>query len=150
MRALADPAAPFTVVEFFSAHCPCQARHDARLAVLARRYGPLGVSFVAVDSEADASLERDRREAEQRGYTYPMLLDPEGSIARALHADYATYTVLLDARQQVLFHGGIDADRTQLHADATPYLSNALDDAVTGRPIRVPEAKTLGCSLLLR
>jgi hypothetical protein len=149
MRAVANPAARFTVVEFFSAHCPCQAVHDARLAVLARTYGPRGVTFVAVDSEADASLERDQREAEQRGYPYPILLDPEGSIARALHADYATYTVLLDARQQILFRGGIDGDRTHLHADATPYLKNALDDALAGRPIQVPEAKTLGCSLML-
>ncbi|HEY4156712.1 MAG TPA: hypothetical protein VGM29_01400, partial [Polyangiaceae bacterium] len=96
-RALIDPAARFTVIEFFSAHCPCQAVHDARLAALAKKYRASSVSFVAVDSEAGVNLVTDRAEALRRGYEYPILLDPHARAARALHADYATYTVVVDA-----------------------------------------------------
>lgn len=149
-RALVDPATRFTVVEFFSAHCPCQAKHDARLAALAEKYRPLGVAFVAVDSEADATIERDQGEATRRGYRYPILVDPDGAVARALHADYATYTVLVGAGQEILFRGGIDSDRSHLRSDATPYLGNALEDVAAGRPVRRAEAKTLGCSLMLK
>ena len=149
-RLLVDPSARFTVIEFFSAHCPCQAQHDARLASLFAKYAPLGVSFVAVDSEAEACLQRDHTEALRRGYSYPIVIDPEGLVARALHADYATYVVLVDAQRRVLFRGGIDSDRSHLRGDATRYLAEALEDAVADRPMRRREAKTLGCALMLK
>ncbi len=147
-RSLIDPAARLTVVEFFSAHCPCQAKHDERLRGLAARYRAQGVAFVAVDSEADATLARDRREAVRRHYPYGILVDPTGKAAAALRANYATYCVLIDSSGAILYQGGIDSDRNRLHADATPYLADAIADAVFGRPIRVPVAKSLGCSLM--
>jgi hypothetical protein len=147
---LVDPRASFTVVEFFSAHCPCQAKHDERLRALAARFRNEGVAFIAVDSEAAAAVARDASEAARRGYSYPILIDPEGRAARALRADYATYTLLLDRTGRVLYRGGIDSDRSHLRDDAIPYLRNAIDDAVAQRAIRLPEAKTLGCSLVLR
>jgi hypothetical protein len=78
------------------------------------------------------------------------LVDPEGRAARARKADYATYSLLLDRTGRVLYRGGIDSDRTHLRDDAIPYLRDAIDDAVAKRPLRLPEAKTLGCSLVLR
>lgn len=147
---VADPGARLTVIEFFAARCPCQAKHDARLIALAKRYGERGVSFFAIDSELDASLSRDRAEAARRGYPYPILLDPEGTAARAMKADYATYSLLIDHNGKVLFRGGIDSDRNHLTDDATPYLARALEQALAEQAISLPEAKTLGCSLTLR
>ncbi|HEY5373281.1 MAG TPA: redoxin family protein [Polyangiaceae bacterium] len=147
---LVDPGAAFTVVEFFSARCPCQAKHDERLQGLVASYRDQGVAFVAVDSEADATLSRDKVEAARRGYSYAILVDPDGRAARAMKADYATYSLLLDRTGRVLYRGGIDSDRSHLRDDAIPYLRNAIDDAVAARAIRVPAARTLGCSLALR
>ncbi|HTA90557.1 MAG TPA: redoxin family protein [Polyangiaceae bacterium] len=147
---LVDPKASFTVVEFFSAHCPCQAKHDERLRSLAASYRDQAVAVVAIDSEADATPSRDAAEATRRRYAYPILVDPDGVAARALKADYATYSLLLDRTGQVLFRGGIDSDQTHLRDDATPYLQNAIDDALAGRPIRLSKARTLGCSLVIK
>ncbi len=149
MHSLVDPNAKITVVEFFSIHCPCQAKHDERLRALASAYAPRGVSFVAVDSEVGATVERDRNEATRRGYPYPILIDAHGEVARALDADYATYSVLVDANGRVPYSGGIDSDKSHLRDDATPYLRDAIDDALARRPMRRREAKTLGCSLEL-
>lgn len=146
---LFDPNAKITVVEFFSIHCPCQAQHDERLRALASTYAAQGVSFVAVDSEIGASVERDRNEAVRRAYPYPILIDDHGTIARMLDADYATYSVLVDAEGHVLYSGGIDSDKSHLRDDATPFLRDAIDDALARRPMRRTEAKTLGCSLEL-
>jgi hypothetical protein len=138
-HALVDPNAKLTVVEFFSIHCPCQREHDARLRALASAYAARGVTFVAVDSEVGANVERDRNEAQRRAYPYPILID----------ADYATYSVLVDHDGQVLYSGGIDSDKSHLQDDATPFLRDAIDDALAGRPMRRTEAKALGCSLEL-
>jgi hypothetical protein len=147
---LVDPKASFTVVEFFSAHCPCQAKHDERLRGLAASYRDKAVAVIAVDSEAGATVSRDGVEAARRGYPYPILVDPDGVAARAMKADYATYSLLLDRGGKVLYRGGIDSDQSHLRADATPYLRNAIDDALARRPIRLREATTLGCSLTLK
>jgi peroxiredoxin len=148
-HALVDPAAKLTVIEFFSAHCPCQSVHDTRLRDLAAEYAARGVAFVAVDSERGAGVEADRAQAEQRGYSYPILVDADGAVARAVRAGYATYTVVVDREGRVVFAGGIDSDRTHLTDDAVPYLREALDDALAGRAVRRPEAKALGCALAM-
>jgi len=105
---------------------------------------------VAVDSEADATLERDRREAARRGYEYPILVDPEGAIAWTFQAEYATYAVILDRAGRVLYRGGIDSDRTHASVDATPYLAQACADLLAGHAVKTPIAEVLGCTLMRR
>ncbi len=142
--------APLTVVVFFSSHCPCQRAHDPRLRALAAKYGPAGVRFVLVDAEADAERGRDEAEARGRGYPFPILANPSGSLADALGAEYATYTVVLDAGQRVRYRGGIDSDKQHMTEDARFFLRDALDDLLRGQSPTVPEGKTLGCALRRR
>jgi peroxiredoxin len=144
-----SPEGSLTVLEFFSATCPCQAAHDERLRSIAVDYAARGVAVLAIDSEVDAKVERDRAEAARRQYPFPVVLDRGAAIARAYQAEYATYTVLMDRAGNVLYRGGIDSDKRHLHPDATSFLREALDDAIAGRPVRRPEGKTLGCSLML-
>lgn len=147
-----DPAqlptrSPLTVLVFFSPGCHCLAAHDARLVALAGRYGPRGVQFFMVDSEVDGSDARDQAEARRRGYPFPMLLDHGAKLASQAGAEYASYTALLDAGGRVLYRGGIDSDKNDLHDDAELYLQNALDDALAGRLPRVAQGKAFGCAL---
>ena len=144
---LLDPGAKVTVLEFFSAHCPCQAQHDARLRDLYARYAPRGAAFRAVSSEGSIDVAAESLEVARRHYPFPIVHDAGGALARSLGAEYATYTLVVDTNGRVLYRGGIDSDKRDLHDDARPYLANALDDALAGRAVRVPEAKTLGCAL---
>jgi hypothetical protein len=139
--------APLTVVVFFSSHCPCQRAHDERLRALAAKYAPAGVRFVLVDAETDATRQRDESEAKARSYPFPILADPSGSLADSLGAEYATYTVVLDAKQRVRYQGGIDSDKQYMTEDARFFLRDALDDLLAGRNPTVPVGKTLGCVL---
>jgi hypothetical protein len=139
--------ARLTVVIFFAGHCPCQAAHDARLLSLYALYHPRGVDVVAVDSEASATLERDRAEAQKRNYPFPILLDSGAALARSVGAEYATEAFILDRGGSVRYHGGIDSDRSHLRDDATPFLRNALDDLLADRAPRQAESKALGCAL---
>jgi peroxiredoxin len=139
--------ARYTVLMFFAQRCPCQAAHDARVLALAERYRGRGVDFFAVDPEVGATLERDRAEAQRRGYPFPILLDPGASVARRLGAEYATETFVVDRAGLVRYHGGIDSDKQRLHDDAQTFLRTAIDDLLDGHAPRQAEAKTLGCSL---
>jgi peroxiredoxin len=139
-----------TVLLFFSAKCPCQRAHDARLVALADRYSSRGVRFVAVDSEAGADEARDGAEAASRSYPFAIVSDPDGAVAEALGVDVATTAVVIDAQGRVRYRGGIDSDRHDLHINATPFLSNALDALLAGRDPEKPTAKSLGCILQRR
>ena len=141
-------AHPLTVVTFFSAHCPCQRAHDARLRQLMETYGPRDVGFLVVDSERTSTLARDAEEARLR--SYPIVKDDDGKLALSLDAEYATYSVILNTRGDIVYRGGFDSDKSHLRPSPTHYLADALDDALAGRPVQRPEAKTLGCTLEIR
>jgi peroxiredoxin len=136
-----------TVLVFFSSHCPCMRAHDARLVALANDYAARGVAFYAVDSEVNATTDTDAREAAARGYPFPILVDDQARVARALGADYATYSVVLDARGDVVYRGGLDSDHTHLSASPAAYLRDALDDVVAGHAVRRAKTEPLGCAL---
>ena len=140
-------AARFTVFVFFSKDCLCFTAHEARLKELAATYGPRGVRFVIVDPETGRTLDGDAREAQARALPGPIFLDPGAKLARALGAEYATYSVLVDASGKILYRGGIDDDKTHLRDDRTTFLADALADVTAGRAPRRAEGKTLGCSL---
>lgn len=152
VAAAIDPAAlpsraPWTVLVFFSPTCHCLEQHDGRLRALYEAYHARGVQFLMLDSEVRGSESRDEAEARRRGYPFPIVRDPGATLAKELGAQYATYSVVLDADGRVRYHGGIDSDKNHLHDDATPYLRAALDDVLAGRPVRMAEGKTLGCAL---
>ncbi len=136
-----------TVVEFFSADCPCQNAHDERLIDLWRRYQPQGVRFVVVDANYSASLDHDLAEAQERHYPFPIVVDPGGALMRALGAKYATYSVLLDAEGRVRYRGGFDSDRHPLSEHPKAYLADAIGALLQGRDPDPAETKTLGCAL---
>jgi len=138
-----------TVIFFFSEHCPCVRAHDARLVALAGDFEKRGVRFLALDSEVGATIERDRDEARARAYPFPILIDEGGRAAKALGAEYATYSVVLGASGEVLYSGGFDSDHTHLSDHATPYLRDALDDVVANRAVRRAHTEPLGCALRL-
>ncbi len=140
-------AAPLTVLIFFSRECHCLDQHEARIRALYDAYHPRGVQLVMVDPEVRASPEVDAAEATRRGYPFPILLDPGARLADSLGAEYATYTVIVDAQGRVRYHGGFDSDKTHLRESATAYVRNALDDLLAGRAPAVAEAKAMGCAL---
>jgi peroxiredoxin len=139
-----------TVITFFSADCPCQRAHDARLRDMALAYRDRGVAFFAVDSESPASIDRDAREAHARELPFPILSDPRGEVADALGADFATFSVIVDATGRVRYKGSIDSDKTHLREDSARYLADALDRVLSGGEPSPAETKALGCSLRRR
>jgi hypothetical protein len=141
--------AKLTVLVFYADHCPCFRAHEARIQELSRAYAARGVMFLLVDSEVGATFERDSRAVRERDLP-PIAIDPGARLAESLGAEYATYSVILDANAQVRYRGGIDSDKNRLTDNPHEYLRDALDDLLAGREPRRKEGKTLGCALQTR
>lgn len=140
----------FTVFVFYSESCPCLEAHEPRLAAIHREYSSRGVQMALVDSEVGANAQRAELSAKKRGYPFPLLIDREARLARALQVRFATQAVIVDSSGNVRYSGGIDSDRIHLHDSATPYLRLALDDLLAGREAREFRREALGCALQLR
>lgn len=139
--------APFTLLVFVSADCPCLTAHDGRLRELFAAYGPRGVQFLAVDSEVGTTVESAQREVKERGYPFPILVDRGAAVANQFGAEFAAYSVVVDRAGNVQYRGGIDSDRRKLHANATFYVRDALENLLAGRAPQLTEGRTLGCVL---
>lgn len=137
----------YTVFVFISASCPCVRAHAARFRALSERYAAKDVGFIGIDPEFDATLARAEQQRHENGWNFPVLADPRGALAEFLGAEYANHAAIVDSQGHIHYQGGIDSDRKHLHDDATPYLANALDDALAGRAARVPRTEALGCVL---
>jgi hypothetical protein len=140
----------FTVFVFYSEACPCMEAHEPRLEAMRARYDSRGVAMILVNSEEDAKPERDALEARRRGYVFPLLTDRDARLAKALNAEFATHSIVVDTTGRVRYSGGIDSDKNHLRPSATPYLENALDDLLAGKEPRTPDREPLGCALRLR
>lgn len=139
-----------TVFVFYSAACPCLRAHEPRLERIRADYASRDVALILVDSELDADPAGAAREASRRSYAFPLLVDPEARLARALGAEFATQAIVVDRFGRVQYSGGIDSDKNHLRPSATPYLRDALDDLLQGRSPRRAQPEALGCALQLR
>ena len=141
--------AAFTVIEAFSATCPCQRAHDALLVAMMAEYGPRGVRFVVLDAETGRTQPDDDAEALARGYLVPIRRDASAALVRSLGGEYATYSVVVDREGRVRYAGGIDSDHDVPSATSRHYLRDALDALLAGREPEIKEGKALGCVLSL-
>jgi hypothetical protein len=136
-----------TVLFFFSAECPVQKAHDARVRELMSLYQAKGVSFAAVLSETGADVAAERDAARRRGLTMPVLEDRGATLAEALGVEYSTHAVLLGADRRILYSGALDSDRTHMTSGAEPYLRNAIDATLAGEAVKKARVEALGCPL---
>jgi peroxiredoxin len=135
----------YTVLIFRSQECEYVTAHTPRLRELSRDYTARGVRFFGVNPEPDVELAGERASSQKLGF--PVLIDRKARLASQVGADYSGYTVVIDGSGEIKYRGGIDSDQTTLHADAEPFLRNALDDLLAGRQVRRPETRALGCML---
>jgi peroxiredoxin len=139
-------AAKVTVIEFFSADCPVQKAHDARLKELAALRSQ-GVQVLLVDSEAGASLARDAAEANARGYPFPILIDDRARLAEALGVRFSTTSLLVDSEGHIRYRGGIDADQGHLRSGTRFVLKDGVERMLADKLPDPAETKPLGCFL---
>lgn len=135
-----------TVFVFWATQCPCVRRYQARVEALAQAYGPRGVAFVGVDSNADDTLEDIARVAQGRGVTLPIWQDAGGRLAKAWGARSTPTVVLVDDQGRVRFKGWLDNERLPGEPDREAWLEAALEGTLSGTA-HASASPTWGCAI---
>ena len=143
-----------TIIVFSCNHCPYVILNEDRLIAIARDYAAEGVGFAAINSNdadnypEDSFAEMKKRAAEKR-FPFPYLRDESQDVAHAFEATNTPHLFVFDKDLRLAYTGAIDDDnnyKTRKKVEK-PYLRDALDDLVAGRPVRTPETHAIGCTI---
>jgi peroxiredoxin len=142
-----DYAGKLLVLEFWSFKCPPASSYDDRIKALDSKYRSQGVVILAVSSNKNESAAETRLNRENRQFPYPVLMDPDGTLAEELGATHTPSVVVLDRSGVIRYRGAIDNSKLPGEKDRVPYAENALDALIAGKPVPVPESRMSGCSI---
>jgi peroxiredoxin len=155
---LAQYRGKYVVLEWHNQGCPYTRKHyvSGNMQGLQKEWTAKGVVWFTVISSAPG----------QQGYVTPgqenaylaqvhaaptaVLLDPEGKLGRLYNAKTTPQMVVIDPSGKVIYDGAIDDRPTPNPEDvhgANNYVSDALTEAMAGKPVATPFTRPYGCSV---
>lgn len=143
------------VIEVTNHECPYVRKHydSGNMQAQQREAAAKGVvwlSLVASGPGMEGYVEGlEANEVTRRRDAHPaaVLLDPQGTIARAYGATVTPHMFVIDARGMLVYKGGIDSIRSSNPDDvpkARQYVTAALEDVLAGRKVAEPSTRPYG------
>jgi peroxiredoxin len=135
-----------TVLLFIAVQCPVSNAYNERMEKLAEDYKAKGIAVVGINSNVAEDAAAVKSHAAEHKLSFPILKDPGNKIADKLGASVTPEAYLLDPSNKLIYHGRIDNSRNAAQIE-TSDLRNALDAALSGKPVEKTEAKAFGCTI---
>lgn len=156
---LKDYRGQHVVLEWINFDCPFVKKHYDRsqnMQGLQAKYTARGVVWLSINSSAPGKqgnfepAEVNRRMQAKGSKASAYLLDPEGKVGRAYGAQTTPHMYIIDPQGTVLYQGAIDSNSSasaDTIADATNYVAQGLEEALSGKAISTNTTKSYGCSV---
>ncbi len=138
-----------TCVLFVSTDCPISNKYAPEFGRIARQYGPTGVAFYVVYTDADGKPADAARHWKEFAYPCPGLLDPKRLLVKRAGATTTPESALFTADGKLAYRGRIDdlyVDFGKPRYAATIHdLRRSLDAVLAGRPVPIKTTRVIGC-----
>jgi peroxiredoxin len=134
------------VVMFIATQCPVSNAYNERMVDLYNDYSKKGVSFVAINSNKQESVDEIKNHAKEHGFEFPILKDWNNVIADRLQASVTPEIYVLNPDLEILYHGRID-DSARENRVKSKDLRAALDEILSGKEVAVTTTKAFGCTI---
>lgn len=157
---LADYKGKVVVLEWYNPGCPFVKKFYApgKMQELQKTYAAKGVVWLTIASAKPksgayldgAALTKAMTAA--KGAPAAILSDDDGKVARLYEAKTTPHMFVISADGKLAYKGAIDSKPTPKSDDiakATPYLANAVDAVLAGKPVETAETKPYGCGVKL-
>lgn len=104
---LRNDGKPF-IIDFFATWCkPCNRELDAIAEVYDEWREETGVKIFAVSIDVAQNVNKVKPLVDSHGWTYDVLLDPNGDLKRALGIQMIPYVLIVDGQGQIVYkHNG--------------------------------------------
>ena len=149
------------LVMFICNHCPYVKHVAPELARIGRDYGAT-VGIVAIqsndtDAYPDDGPDKMREEVEQRGYTFPYVLDGDQSVAKAYTAACTPDFFLFNRYHKLVYRGQLDGTRPHRVSSGNydaregeahgEDLRAALDAVLAQEAVSEEQLPSMGCNI---
>jgi peroxiredoxin len=138
------------VLVFLGTDCPVGNLYAPRLVELSRQYQDRKVAFLAINANAHETAEQAAAHARTHGIAFPVLKDTGNEVADQLQVERMCDVLLIDEEGVLRYRGAVDdqyGQGTRKDAPAKPYLRDALEAVLAGRPVEVAATPVIGCLL---
>lgn len=135
------------VLIFASQECPWSRGADPHLAALATEYMPKGVVFYGIDSHKDTTPEQIKEYVTENRIPYPLLKDVGNAYADKVGAKVTPEVFIVGKDGKVAYHGAVDDRKGPDSEGGTPYVKQALDAVLEGKPVENSRVKAWGCTI---
>jgi beta-lactamase regulating signal transducer with metallopeptidase domain/peroxiredoxin/mono/diheme cytochrome c family protein len=138
------------VVAFLGIECPVSKLYGPRLQTIAERYKSKSVAVLGIDSNQQDTPTELAHYARSHGITVPLLKDPSNLIADQFRAERTPEAFVLDRDRTVRYWGRIDDQfgvGYSRHEAKQNYVTDAIDNLLAGRPVRVSHVNSTGCHI---
>jgi peroxiredoxin len=148
----------YVVLEWANKGCPYEQKHylSGNMEALQKEWTDKGVIWLSILSSAPGE-QGNVTPAEENQYLKQMhaaptaaILDPSGSIGRLYQAKTTPHIFVIDPTGKLIYQGAIDDKPTTDLADiktAHNYLNEALNAAMSGKPVPTASTRPYGCSV---
>ena len=147
---LSDFSGKIVVLEWVNPDCPFVKRHYnlKTMTTLADKNKDKGVVWLGIATGNTANADKLKAFAEKSSISYPILLDPDGTVGHAYGAKNTPHMFIIDKDGKLAYVGGIDNDEDGSKGDKrVNYVEKALDELLAGKPVSEPQTKQYGCSV---
>ena len=144
------------LIMIICAHCPFVKHIEPELLKLDQDYRN-HVQILAISSNSLITHPQDAAEnlafqAEQRGWSFPYLLDTDQSFAKALRAactpDFFLFSLDENGNQQLRYRGQLDGSRPGGKIPLSGEdLRSALDAVLAGKEVSSDQKPSIGCNI---
>lgn len=145
-------SSPFLVIFFTCNHCPYVIGSDESTRELAESMAPLGVRFVAINSNSANTYPEDSfdgmvKRMQEHHFPWVYLHDCDQNIARAFGALRTPHFYFFDQSRKLRYCGrSIDHPRNSKLAK-THELQQAIEELVAGKEVSTPLTNPIGCNV---
>ena len=151
------PTAKGFIVLFICNHCPFAKLYTERLNSLAMKYKAQGVPLLAINSMDTVVYDSElfgkmKERAKQEHFQFPYLQDATQQVGRAFDAQRTPQAYILwreNNKWRIKYSGAID-NNGQDPSIATPYIADAVQQLLSGKPVQIPETEAVGCNIYYR
>jgi peroxiredoxin len=146
---------PAIGVVFICNHCPYVQFYIERLKQLQQDFGGRGFMLIGINSNDAEQYPADGYEQMQafvaeKSINFPYLRDMTQDVAQTFGAEKTPHVFLLNQKGVLCYAGAIDDNAQDAAAVNVRFLSNAIEQVLSGQPIQPAATSPVGCSVKWR
>ena len=135
--------------------CPVFQQYGPTISAFASEYAERGVPTLLINASLQDDAASIQADLNQYGMgDLPVLVDEDQKMAQALSIVSTTETLVIDPTSwSIVFRGAIDDQISydgRKDAATKTYLRDAVEDVLSGKPVRVPRTRAYGCAISYR